>query len=80
MKKSSILVVALLVVLLCAGTIYAKFKTGYEVVSATKENVVIKSAEEEKITVPNKSGKFRVGDKVLYDKKKNMIRPDIGGC
>ena len=83
MKKCGICLMAslLFAAVAVSGTLYAAYKMGYEVVGTTAESVTIKkSGNSEKITVPDTSGKYKPGDEVTYDAKKNKIRKAMGGC
>lgn len=85
MKKISILVAALLFTFALCGTIYAKYIKGFVVVNKTEDTVIIKDRNDVEISIKTKPGKFKVGDKVKYDKKKNKLRADVkqdygGGC
>jgi len=80
MKKSVIFFIAILFLTVFAGTIYAKYKAGFVVVSKTSDSVVIKSKNGEEVSVPKTSKNYRIGDKVMFDVKKNKITPEIEGC
>ncbi|MDH5525626.1 MAG: hypothetical protein OEY01_16790 [Desulfobulbaceae bacterium] len=80
MKKIFICLIAVVLFVTYGGSIYAKYKSGYEVVGSTEEVVKIKDKNGMEISVPVTSSKFKIGDKVKYDEKKNKITPDIEGC
>ena len=80
MKKIFIGLIALVLFVTYGESIKAKYKSGYEVVSSTEEVVKIKGKNGVEFSVPKTSGKFKVGDKVRYDEKKNKITPEIEGC
>jgi len=80
MKKTVIFLVAILFLTVFAGTIYAKYKSGFVVVGKTADSVVIKSKNGEEISVPKTSKKYKIGDKVMFDVKKKKITPEIEGC
>ena len=86
MKKISILLAAVLLTLALCGTIYAKYIKGFVVVNTTSDTVIIKDKDNIEISViTKKPGKFKIGDKVKYDEKKNKLRAEVrqnygGGC
>lgn len=82
MKRIFIIIAVTLLTITLSGTIYAKYKKGYEVTNKTEDSVTIKGKKGDEITVQIKSKKYKVGDKVKYDAKKNRLRKDgpIEGC
>ena len=86
MKKISILLVSVLLTLALCGTIYAKYIRGFVVVNKTEDTIIIKDKNDVEISVKiKKPSKFKIGDKVKYDEKKNKLRSDVkqdygGGC
>ena len=79
MKKFCIILSTIILTLTLSGTTFAKYKSGYEVVSTTEEIVIIKNKNGEEIEVPARSKRFYVGDNVLYEAEKNKIRQEVEG-
>jgi preprotein translocase subunit SecF len=82
MKRLVIILSALLFTIALSGTIYAKYKNGYEVTGKTEESVMIKGKGGDEIKVQTDPKEFEVGDKVEYDAKKNKLKKEvqIEGC
>ena len=82
MKKISVILAAVLLTLALCGTIYAKYIKGFVVVNKTENTVIIKDKNDVEISVKTKPSKFKIGDEVKYDEKRNKLRPDVEpeGC
>lgn len=82
MKKISLLVAAITLSLVLCGTLYAKYLKGFVVVSTSEKSVTIKDREGTETTVQTAPGRYKIGDEVRYDPKRNKLRQDVEppGC
>lgn len=82
MKKISVILAAALLTLALCGTIYAKYIKGFVVVNKTEDTVIIKDKNDVEVSVKTKPSKFKIGDEVKYDEKRNKLRLDVEpeGC
>ena len=75
MKKSTVVIVAVALVMGLTSFSYAKYVTGFKVVEVLEDQVTIQKGDGDpvKVTV-KKAKKYKVGDKVKYNEEKLKIR------
>lgn len=73
MKKRVVLFMALVIALVLAPAVSAKYRT-YEVVEVTEKTVTIKDKDGKVLVLEKDPKDFKAGDIVRYDSKRNRLR------
>ena len=80
MKTSKMLALTTALLLGLASICYAGYVRGFKVVAVADEQVTIQKDKAEPVKVLVAGKKFAVGDKVMFDAKKQKMIPETEGC